>query len=174
LKTLTDQLAQYAAYHRDSRNIATHLIGIPMIVLAVSVLLARLGLETGGLTLNAAQAVALVTGLYYLRLDARLGVLMCALLGLAVAFGSWVAAMTATVWALVGFGGFVVGWIIQFVGHAWEGRKPAFVDDLMGLVIGPLFVACEVLFMLQLRLGLRDAIEDRVGPARHRGRAGAH
>ena len=39
MKTLTDQLANYAAYHRDTRNILTHLFGIPMIVLAVAVLL---------------------------------------------------------------------------------------------------------------------------------------
>ena len=38
---LTQQLAKYAAYHRDRRNIATHFIGIPMIVLAVAVLLSR-------------------------------------------------------------------------------------------------------------------------------------
>ena len=30
MKTLTDHLAQYAAYHRDRRNIATHFIGIPL------------------------------------------------------------------------------------------------------------------------------------------------
>ena len=26
----------------------------------------------------------------------------------------------------------MVGWIIQAIGHVYEGRKPAFVDDLMG------------------------------------------
>ena len=43
MKTLTDHLAQYAAYHRDRRNIATHFIGIPLIVVAVAVLLSRPG-----------------------------------------------------------------------------------------------------------------------------------
>ena len=38
MKTLTDQLAQYGAYHRDPRNIATHIVGVPMIMLAVVVL----------------------------------------------------------------------------------------------------------------------------------------
>ena len=36
MKTLTDQLANYAAYHRDPRNIASHFIGIPLIVVAVA------------------------------------------------------------------------------------------------------------------------------------------
>ena len=32
-------LARYGEYHRDRRNVATHSVGIPMIVLAVEVLL---------------------------------------------------------------------------------------------------------------------------------------
>ena len=35
MRTLTQQLAQYAEYHRDRRNIATHFIGIPLIVLSL-------------------------------------------------------------------------------------------------------------------------------------------
>ena len=60
----------------------------------------------------------------------------------------------------------MVGWIIQFLGHYWEGRKPAFVDDLVGLLIGPLFVAAEVGFAMGLRLEVQRAIEARVGPTR--------
>ena len=41
MRTATDLLSQYAAYHRDRRNIATHLVGVPMIVFAIGVLLAR-------------------------------------------------------------------------------------------------------------------------------------
>ena len=37
MKTLVEHLGQYAAYHRDRRNIASHFIGIPLIVLAVAV-----------------------------------------------------------------------------------------------------------------------------------------
>ena len=41
MKTLVDQLAQYAAYHRDGRNILTHFVGVPLIVLAVVIVLSR-------------------------------------------------------------------------------------------------------------------------------------
>ncbi len=41
MKSLVEHLANYAAYHRDPRNVATHFIGIPMIVLAVTTLLGR-------------------------------------------------------------------------------------------------------------------------------------
>ena len=36
-----DLMAQYAAYHRDKRNIVTHFVGIPLIVFAIGILLAR-------------------------------------------------------------------------------------------------------------------------------------
>ena len=52
------------------------------------------------------------------------------------------------------------------MGHFWEGRKPAFADDLMGLVIGPLFVVAEVVFALGGRRALHDAITARAGPLR--------
>ena len=58
-------------------------------------------------------------------------------------------APTAT-WLAWGLGAFVLGWIIQFVGHHWEGRKPAFADDLVGLLVGPAFVVGEALFALGL------------------------
>ena len=32
MKSIAENLTQYAAYHRDRRNIATHFVGVPMIV----------------------------------------------------------------------------------------------------------------------------------------------
>lgn len=167
MRTLVDQLSQYAAYHRDRRNIATHFIGIPMIVQAVAVLLARPVLaDLGPLAISAATLVTLATALYYLRLDGRLGAAMVLLLGLALWCAQWLAAQPTPVWLGWGLGLFVVGWLFQFVGHYWEGRKPAFVDDLVGLVIGPLFVLAEAAFLLGLRRDLQQQIEARVGPVR--------
>ncbi len=34
---------------------------------------------------------------------------------------------------------FSVGWTFQFVGHAFEGKKPSFVDDKRQLVVGALW-----------------------------------
>nr|WP_199040372.1 Mpo1-like protein [Dyella sp. ASV24] len=171
MKTLEDQLASYAAYHRDSRNIATHFVGIPMIVVAVAVLLSRPVLEVAGFPLSPAVVVVALLALYYLRLSLGLGLLMTALLALAVWFGAWVAGLPRSTWLGVGVGGFVVGWVFQFVGHYWEGRKPAFVDDLTGLAIGPLFVVTEAIFMAGRLPELMHAVEARAGKVR---RGGAH
>jgi uncharacterized membrane protein YGL010W len=83
-----------------------------------------------------------------------------------VAAGAWAAAQSTPLWLALGVGGFAVGWAFQFVGHFWEGRKPAFVDDLMGLIIGPLFVVVELLFMAGALRELQQRIEAHVGPVR--------
>jgi uncharacterized membrane protein YGL010W len=36
----------------------------------------------------------------------------------------------------VGAGLFVVGWILQFIGHAFEGNAPSFMSDPRFLVVG--------------------------------------
>ncbi len=40
---------------------------------------------------------------------------------------------------LVAGGMFVMGWILQFVGHAFEGKAPSFFRDPTFLLIGPLW-----------------------------------
>ncbi|WP_200821216.1 Mpo1-like protein [Oceanicoccus sp. KOV_DT_Chl] len=35
---------------------------------------------------------------------------------------------------------FTIAWILQFVGHAYEGKKPSFFEDIQFLLIGPLWI----------------------------------
>ena len=161
MKTLTDQLTQYAAYHRDGRNIATHLAGIPMIVLALAVLLSWPAWFAGTLpfALSPACVLFLAATIYYLVLDVPLGLMMVVVSVLCLGVGQWLAAQSTFVWLVTGAGLFLIGWTLQFVGHiAYEHRKPAFVDDVVGLMIGPLFVLAEALFRFGWRPGLHRAI----------------
>ncbi|WP_397450880.1 DUF962 domain-containing protein [Pseudomonas sp. NA-150] len=170
MKNLVDHLSQYAAYHRDTRNIASHFIGIPLIVVAVAVLLSRPGVAITGLWLSPATLLTLASLRFYFKLDLAFGVLMTVLLGLCLWAGQALAVQSTMVWLSAGLGLFVVGWAIQFVGHHYEGRKPAFVDDLTGLIVGPLFVVAEVAFLLGMRKALQHDIENRVGPTGRRER----
>ena len=162
MKTLTDHLTQYAAYHRDQRNIITHFIGIPLIVVAVAILLSRPGLMVNGLWISPTLAVAIVAAIFYLKLDSALGASMTLLLALCVWLGMYCAQLSTGAWLTWGIGSFIVGWIIKFIGHYYEGRKPAFVDDIMGLAIGPLFVVAELAFLCGLRKPLEEEIEKRL------------
>jgi uncharacterized membrane protein YGL010W len=178
MRTLTQQLTQYAAYHRDRRNVATHFIGIPMIVLALAVLLSRPAFALGAppLTLSPAWLLFVAATVYYLVLDVPLGLMMPVVSALCIALGHWTAAQSTFIWLAAGGGLFLIGWVFQFVGHvAYEHRKPAFVDDVSGLLIGPLFVLAEALFGIGWRPALREAIERGVGPTRiNPDRAPAH
>lgn len=165
MKTLTQHLSQYAAYHRDRRNIATHFIGIPMIVAAIGLLLAKPLPLAGGTSLG--LVVAVVVTLFYLRLDLIYGVLLGGLLITGMLFAQqWVLGVANALWLSWGIGLFVVGWITQFIGHYFEGRKPAFVDDAIGLLIGPLFVFAEAGFLLGLRKDIEQAVIAQAGATR--------
>ncbi|AQH00502.1 hypothetical protein A9R05_16045 [Burkholderia sp. KK1] len=164
MRTLTDQLSQYAAYHRDRRNIATHFVGIPLIVLAIAALLSRPAwpVFSGAFMLTPACVLFALATLYYLWLDVPLGIAMGIVSAASAAFGRWAASQVTSTWIAIGIGFFVIGWVFQFVGHVrYEHRKPAFADDIIGLLIGPLFILVELLFGLGLMRGLRDAIDAR-------------
>lgn len=165
MRNATDLLADYAAYHRDRRNIATHFFGVPMIVFAVMILLSRPAFSIAGLSLTPAWVLfALVAPWYLTRGAVMLGLATSAMSAVMAYFGSMIAADSTTVWLASGIGLFVTGWVIQFIGHYYEGKKPAFVDDLTGLLIGPMFVVAEWMFALNWNAAMLAEIERRVGP----------
>ena len=165
MRPAIELLTQYAAYHRDRRNIVSHFIGVPMIVFAFGVLLARPAFAFRGLPLSPAWLVFALTAAWYLsRGNLVLGVMVSAGVGALVLLAHQVAYGGVASWLVWGLGMFTVGWLIQFIGHWYEGRKPAFVDDLTGLFIGPMFVTAELMFMLGWNRPLLSEIERRAGP----------
>ena len=167
MRTLEEQITQYAAHHRDRRNIATHFVGILLIVFSVAMGLALIPLPFLPGQMTVAFVVTLVAVAYYFKLDYTLGVAML----IYMALNLWLAMIAAAKFpvgtaAWIAGGIFVAGWIIQFVGHKYEGRKPAFVDDVMGLIVGPLFVVAELGFLIGWRRDLAAVIERRAGPLR--------
>ncbi|WP_284308658.1 Mpo1 family 2-hydroxy fatty acid dioxygenase [Hydrogenophaga electricum] len=156
----TRHLMEYARYHRDPRNVATHFIGIPLIAFGIAALLTRWQVDVGGWRLGADTAVWALTALWYLRqgrwsLTAPTIVALGGLVLLVQPLGD-VATPLWLAWAL---GSFVVGWVFQAVGHVWEGRKPAFFDDVRGLLVGPLFLVGEIAVALGLQPGLREQLK---------------
>lgn len=166
MKTLTEQLSQYASYHRDRRNIITHFIGIPMIVASMCILLSRPALSPDLLWLTPGAVISALVTAYYLRLDARYGVVLGAYLWACLALAQSLAGLPTGTWLSVGGGLFFAGWVIQFIGHYFEGRKPAFVDDIIGLLIGPLFIAAEAGFLMGLRKEVEAEVNARAGSPR--------
>jgi uncharacterized membrane protein YGL010W len=162
----TALLKQYAAYHRDRRNIATHFLGVPMIVLGVLVLLSLPSITLGVATLTPALvAFIAVTAWYLTRGQLALGLAVSLVNAMLLVVAQplsegrwWIGGLG---W---GLGLFVFGWVVQYVGHWYEGRKPAFADDVVGLLVAPMFVVLEALAMLGYFKGLIAEIEQHVGP----------
>ena len=165
MKTAGESLAQYAAHHRDRRNIATHFAGIPMIVLAVVIAGASVSIPAGPMEVTLAALASLAACAYYFRLDFVFGVTMAVALFAACAAASEILARLGTAGGLAAAGAlFAAGWALQFLGHRFEGMKPAFFDDVRQLLVGPLFVCAEAYFFLGAKPALRRYVEERAGP----------
>ena len=165
MKSLEVNLTQYAAYHRDRRNIATHFAGIPLIVFSIVLALSLVEIPLGLVATTAAVLASAAACAYYFRLDPAFGVAMALTFLLMCAGASELAARVSAAGALACAGGlFAAGWALQFWGHRFEGMKPAFFDDAKQLLIGPLFVCAEVFFWFGAKPELRRYIELRVGP----------
>ena len=136
-----------------------------MIVFGLGVLLARGQLDLGSGSLSLAWLVWTLATLWYLsRGHLLLGLAVSAANALLFGLAHLASAGTVAHWLSWGLGFFGVGWVIQFIGHYYEGKKPAFADDLVGLLVGPMFVTAELLFTLGLARPLQQEVERRAGP----------
>jgi uncharacterized membrane protein YGL010W len=132
--------SEYGAYHRDRRNLICHEIGIPLIVLAIIALLRLVALSGPNVHMNLAELAVLATSGYYLSLGREVRTAaVVAVAGLIVLY-----LIAGYVWWPYAIGAFVVGWVFQFVGHAYEGKAPAFLTNLLHLLVGPLWVASHL------------------------------
>jgi uncharacterized membrane protein YGL010W len=158
-----EQMAMYSAYHRDARNKATHFVGVPAIAVSLLIPMAMVrfaDLDSYSLTLATLFAVAVM--IYWIALDPPFGVVTTAIFVPGIWFADWVAQHSGlTAWTMFGIL-FVGGWIVQLVGHAFEGRKPALLDNLPQALIAPVFLVGEVAFALGLRKNLHDAMMRRM------------
>ena len=140
MRDVHDWFASYSADHQNPANRAIHWVCVPIIMWAVIAALWTIPpilpqWFNPGLW---AVLAMFATFLFYRRLSRNLAYAMALVF---IASG-------AIVWALYGALGsrnllilaavlFVLAWIGQFVGHAIEGRRPAFFTNIVQLLIGP-------------------------------------
>ena len=135
-----DQLLDhYGDSHQHPVNERIHFLAIPLIMLTLI-----------GLMFEIHPAVAYVflaaSMVYYLRLSLVFAAVMAA----------WTALMLMLVFAmgehrlLICVTVFVGAWVLQFIGHQLEGKKPSFCEDVQYLWVGPLFVLRPLLLRFKL------------------------
>jgi uncharacterized membrane protein YGL010W len=159
MKSLEQQMAFYAAYHRDARNKLSHFVGVPAIVFGVMLALSWPRFDWASVELTPAMLLTASVLIYYLLLDVPLGLAMLLVLGLLLYAAELVARMPMLIGVGVFLLSFVGGWVIQLVGHVFEGRKPALADNLFQIFVAPIFLAAEATFALGMRKQLQARVE---------------
>lgn len=143
------RLREYDSFHTQRGNEVTHWVGIPLIVIGAASLLGAVPLiPTWSLTLT--ELVLTAIAVFYLVEARVLGFVTALILGLLAALGR---ALPAP----VGLGLFLVGWVLQLIGHAvYEKRSPAFLGNLIHLLVGPAWLVERAARRLQRAMPQRS------------------
>jgi uncharacterized membrane protein YGL010W len=161
MKSAVEQLATYKSVHLHPQNINTHFVGVPMIIWSAFLMLGTLRFAWQDYQVSLAMILAVVVLCYYMALHMRLA-LGLVLFILPVLYTTEQVVHTSHPF-MIAMSIFVIGWIIQFIGHQFEKAKPAFMDDLNQLLIGPFFLMAELYFML----GLEKELAAEITPIAH-------
>jgi len=137
------RLDEYGTFHRAFGNEICHVIGIPCIVAGAATLLGLVPLVSiGGATVTLAEVVSGAIIVFYLVSARGLGLVTSVLMAALVALGRELPAIAG---AVLFFG----GWALQFAGHAvYEKRSPAFLRNLLHLLVGPAWLVERALARL--------------------------
>lgn len=139
MSRLDDLFADYASYHSTAGNKICHRFGIPMIVLSLLGMLSCLDLPGTGGWVDAALLVIVGAAIFYFALDWRYGAVM-----LVVSLAAWVIGTYIPLSINVVL--FVLGWILQFLGHGlYERKAPAFARNLTHLLVGPIWILSDLM-----------------------------
>jgi uncharacterized membrane protein YGL010W len=126
VRTVDRLFERYAEFHRNPANKAIHWICVPLIVWSV------LGAIWSLSPIAAYVAIAASLAFYlWLSIPLALGMLVVLLAML------YPLNLLGSQALIVSIAVFIAAWIGQFIGHAIEGRKPAFFEDIKSLLVGP-------------------------------------
>lgn len=140
LRRVDELLAHYGESHQNPRNELIHFIAIPLIMLSLVGMMFALHPWVAYVFVAASMV-------YYARLSLVFLLTMVVFAALMFAVLMSMGASLLPVCVAI----FVGAWILQFIGHRIEGKKPSFFEDIQYLWVGPLFVASK----LFIRLGIR-------------------
>jgi uncharacterized membrane protein YGL010W len=160
MKPLEEQMSFYLRYHRNPKNRLTHFVGVPLIMFSLFVVLGLLRIQIAGFGVSAATVLAVVVLVYYFRLDIVLAMAMTLFTAVLLFFANRIVD-EGLVTALAVFAvTFVGGWILQLIGHAFEGKRPALVDNFFQVFIAPIFLMAELFFALGYKRDIAARVEE--------------
>ena len=156
MRDLSTFLHDYGDSHRHPVNQWVHIFCVPAIFVSTLGLFwlipvgQWLGLEgAAAYWVNGGTLLAVLCMPFYLRLSMGVSLLMLGWFVLSLwAIQSVLASGLSLFWTSLVV--WIVAWAVQVVGHKIEGKKPSFTDDLVFLLVGPVFVSLELAYKLGL------------------------
>lgn len=152
MKTLTELLDSYQSYHTKKATKITHYIGIPLVAFSLLILFSWIQIVVPNVFhLNVSWIFVVLVLAYYYSLDIPLAIVATIIFVPLTFIANWLGLngpdMLSGILFLVFFIG---GWILQLVGHVFEGKRPALVDNFWQVFIAPLFLIHELFVSLGL------------------------
>ncbi len=161
------QLADYADYHRDILNRWLHIIGNPIITLAVFLPLSLVSVPIFGVHVTAAALLVIPALIVWMAFDFGLGLaIVVSAIPLLIA-ADVIAKNVSLVWLwIITILLVVIGWVMQIVGHQmFEGRKPALLDNPIHMLMSPMYIFAKLYIALGFRPDLAAIVGKSPGPA---------
>lgn len=140
MRSLAQWLADYGESHQHPINQKIHQVAVPGIFLSVVGLVWSIpSINLLGTTVNWVWVAAMPIWVFYFRLSLSVFLMM---LGFTLACISliWSLDLMQLPVFLISLTSFASLWLLQFIGHKIEGKRPSFLDDLVYLLIGPIWV----------------------------------
>ena len=174
-------LLEYAKYHHDERNCLMHIIGNPILAVAVFLPFSLLPVTVFGVQTNAAALLVIPALVFWMALDLTIGLAIVATAAPLLLAAALIAGHVSAVWVwIIAIGLSVFGWVLQFIGHKYfEGGWPALLDNPIHMLMSPMFVFAKLYVSLGLRPDLVSIVQQpalqvphgSVGPASRRASA---
>tara|TARA_B100000927_G_C16229229_1_gene374725 strand:- start:36 stop:482 length:447 start_codon:yes stop_codon:yes gene_type:complete len=132
-------LEKYGESHTNSTNILIHKIFVPLIMFSViGILWAIPTSETLPWYLNFGMLLVAAALAFYATMGLRILLPMIVIVSPMI-YGNYILS-SSPLFLRLNLAIFVISWIFQFVGHKIEGKKPSFIEDLLFLLVGPVWV----------------------------------
>ena len=159
--SFASDLKAYHQFHTKLITKITHFIGIPLILFSTLLFFGWIHIRVPNIfDLPMAWLLSLIIGVYYLFLDFILGATMAIVLVLLNLISGYFSQPVPTMLGLKIFLiTFILGWILQFIGHLFESKKPAFLSSIKALLIAPIYLVAEVYFHFGMKKELQEKMD---------------
>lgn len=168
LLNFEEQLVCYGQYHNNPWNRVVHIIFVPLLFWSFMVFVATLPvlMFLDQTPFNFSFAITFLYIFYYILLEPVAGAVYAPFL-LTLTYSANVFAIKTSYDWKVPMAIQVLGWSCQILSHIFiERRSPAFIDNaFQALLLSPLFVFMELLFVLGYRPALQKRIHEKTKAA---------